>query len=265
MGPARGSAAERGRARVALVTGAGVRVGNAIARDLARHGWHRRRATTAPTRPRGLAGALQADLAAPDGPAALAAAFRARSTALDLLVNSAAAFDALPLEETDAAAFDSQMDLNARAPLLLARALAPLLRRARGAIVNIADVGGGLVPVARLRRLRGLEGGARPPDRVPRARARARGAGERGRARDGPLAGALPRDAPADARRAHPARARGYAGGRRRRPCASSRRRRSSRARCCPWTAAATCRGASDAGRVGTRRTVGLKRAHPRC
>jgi len=57
-----------------------------------------------------------------------------------------AAFDALALEETDAAAFDSQMDLNARAPLLLTRALAPLLRRTRGAVVNVADVGGGLVP-----------------------------------------------------------------------------------------------------------------------
>jgi pteridine reductase len=131
--------------RVALVTGAGVRVGNAIARDLARHGFtvvgHYRSHP-----PRGLPGALQADLAAPDGPAALAAAFRRAHRRLDLLVNSAAAFDALPLEETDAAAVDSQMDLNARAPLLLARALAPLLRRSRGAIVNIADVGGGLVP-----------------------------------------------------------------------------------------------------------------------
>lgn len=143
------SAAGRGvsarGARVALVTGAGVRVGNAIARDLARHGY-----TVVPHYrshpPRGLPGALQADLAAPDGPAALAAAFKRAHHRLDLLVNSAAAFDALPLEETDAAAFDSQMDLNARAPLLLARALAPLLRRARGAIVNIADVGGGLVP-----------------------------------------------------------------------------------------------------------------------
>ena len=135
----------RGERRVALVTGAGVRVGNAIARDLARHGFtvvaHYRSHP-----PRGLPGALQADLAAPDGPAALAAAFKRAHRRLDLLVNSAAAFDALPLEETDAAAFDSQMDLNARAPLLLARALAPLLRRARGAIVNIADVGGGLVP-----------------------------------------------------------------------------------------------------------------------
>jgi pteridine reductase len=61
-------------------------------------------------------------------------------------VNSAAAFDAASLEETDAALFDSQMELNARAPLLLAKALLPLLRRARGSIVNVADVGGGLVP-----------------------------------------------------------------------------------------------------------------------
>lgn len=130
--------------RVALVTGAGVRLGNAIARDLARAGWavaaHWRT-----HRPRGLAAALQADLAAPDGPAALAAAFRARFSRLDLLVNSAAAFDAIPLEETDAAAFDSQMDLNARAPLLLVKALLPLLRRAGGSVVNVADVGGGLV------------------------------------------------------------------------------------------------------------------------
>ncbi|MFT3914674.1 MAG: SDR family oxidoreductase [Anaeromyxobacteraceae bacterium] len=131
--------------RVALVTGAGVRVGEAIARGLARDGWtvaaHYRT-----HRPRGFAAALPADLALPDGPGALAAAFRARFDRLDLLVNSAAGFDEQPLEAIDAASFDAQMDLNARAPLLLARALAPLLRRARGAIVNVADVGGGLVP-----------------------------------------------------------------------------------------------------------------------
>ena len=131
--------------RVALVTGAGVRVGNAIARDLARAGW-----TVAAHfhshRPRGFAAAFQADLARPDGPALLAAAFRARFTRLDLLVNGAAGFEALAVEEIDAAAFDAQMDLNARAPLLLAKALLPLLRRTRGSIVNVADVGGGLVP-----------------------------------------------------------------------------------------------------------------------
>jgi len=128
--------------RIALVTGAGVRVGHAIARDLARHGWtvaaHYRT-----HRPRGFAAALEADLALADGPARLAAAFRARFSRLDLLVNSAAAFEPLALEETDAAAFDAQMDLNARAPLLLVKALLPALRRARGAVVNVADVGGG--------------------------------------------------------------------------------------------------------------------------
>jgi pteridine reductase len=132
-------------ARVALVTGAGVRVGNAIARDLARHGWEVA-AHYRTHRPRGFAAALQADLARPDGPASLAAAFRARFRRLDLLVNGAAAFDALAVEETDAAAFDAQMDLNARAPLLLVKALLPLLRRSRGSVVNVADVGGGLVP-----------------------------------------------------------------------------------------------------------------------
>jgi pteridine reductase len=135
----------RARRRVALVTGAGVRVGREIARDLSRHGWtvagHYR---THP--PRGLAAALQADLAHADGPAELARAFRQRFDRLDLLVSSAATFDALPVSETDAAAFDAQMDLNARAPLLLARALLPLLRRSDGSIVNVADVGGGLVP-----------------------------------------------------------------------------------------------------------------------
>lgn len=131
--------------KVALVTGAGVRVGLAIARHLAAHGW-----TVAghyhSHRPRGLAAALPADLASPDGPDALARAFRARFGRLDLLVCSAAGFDERPLEATDAAAWDAQLDLNARAPLLLARALLPLLRRARGSVVNVVDVGGGLVP-----------------------------------------------------------------------------------------------------------------------
>ncbi len=131
-------------ARVALVTGAGVRVGNAIARDLARDGW-RVAAHYRTHRPRGFAAALEADLAVPDGPARLAAAFRARFSRLDLLVNGAAAFDPLSVEETDAAAFDAQMDLNARAPLLLVKALLPLLRRSKGSVVNVADVGGGLV------------------------------------------------------------------------------------------------------------------------
>lgn len=138
-GPARSSR------KVALVTGAGVRVGEAIARLLARNDW-----TVAAHyhthRPRGFAAALEADLSSPDGPGRLAAAFRSTFDRLDLLVNSAAGFEAIPLAATDAAAFDALMHLNARGPLLLVRALAPLLARCRGAVVNVADIGGGLVP-----------------------------------------------------------------------------------------------------------------------
>jgi pteridine reductase len=133
------------RAKVALVTGAGIRVGEAVARALSRRGYsvaaHYRS-----HRPRGFAAALQADLAAADGPARLAAEFRARFDRLDLLVNSAGVFEGLPLAATDAAAFDSLLALNARAPLLLVRALAPLLARCGGSVVNVADVGGGLLP-----------------------------------------------------------------------------------------------------------------------
>ena len=130
--------------KIALVTGAGVRVGLAIARHLARHGWvvaaHYRS-----HRPRGFEHAFAEDLSTAEGPDRLAGAVRRALGRLDLLVNSAAAFEELPLRATDAAAFDAQMDLNARAPLLLTRACLPMLRRARGAVVNVADVGGGLV------------------------------------------------------------------------------------------------------------------------
>lgn len=133
------------RERVALVTGAGVRVGLAIARDLLHHGFrvaahYRRHPPPRPLVP------LRADLALPSGADALASAFLQRFDRLDLLVCSAAAFEARRLEDTDADAFDAQMDVNARAPLLLTRALAPMLRRSKGSVVNIVDVGGGLVP-----------------------------------------------------------------------------------------------------------------------
>ncbi len=122
-------------------------MGRAIALDLVRHGWtvaaHFKRHRPS----RGLA-AFQVDLSLPGGPEDLAAAFRGRFRRLDLLVCSAAVFERRPLAETDASVFDAHLALNARAPLLLARALAPLLRRSGGSIVNVADICGALVPWA---------------------------------------------------------------------------------------------------------------------
>jgi pteridine reductase len=130
---------------VALVTGAGTRVGRAIALDLSRNGWEVVAHFHAHRPPRSLLG-VQADLSRPDGPTSVAKALRQRFARLDLLVNSAAVFERRPLEDTSAALFDTQMALNARAPLLLTRALLPLLRRAGGSVVNVLDVGGALVP-----------------------------------------------------------------------------------------------------------------------
>jgi pteridine reductase len=135
------------RRRVALVTGAGTRVGRAVALDLARHGWEVVAHFHSHRPPRSLLG-IRGDLSTPDGPASLARAFRKRFDRLDLLVNNAALFERRHLEDTDASLFDEQMALNARAPLLLTRALLTLLRRSRGSVVNVLDVGGALVPWA---------------------------------------------------------------------------------------------------------------------
>ncbi|MFC4728366.1 pteridine reductase [Coralloluteibacterium thermophilus] len=139
-------------APVALVTGAARRIGAAIARRLHADGHalalHYRRpgpeldallAAFEAARP-GSAVALQADLREPQACERLVAEAQARLGRLDALVNNASAFAVAPLEASDAALFDAQFAVNARAPFLLARAAAPFLRAQRGAIVNVADV-----------------------------------------------------------------------------------------------------------------------------
>ena len=59
---------------------------------------------------------------------------------LDALVNNASSFYASPIGEITAAVWDDLMGTNLRAPLFLAQAAAPALRKSQGAIVNIADI-----------------------------------------------------------------------------------------------------------------------------
>ena len=59
---------------------------------------------------------------------------------LDGLVNNASSFYASPIGDITAAIFDDLIGTNLRAPLFLAQAAAPALRKAQGAIVNIADI-----------------------------------------------------------------------------------------------------------------------------
>jgi len=59
---------------------------------------------------------------------------------LDGLVNNASSFHATPLGEIGEREWDDLVGTNLRAPLLLAQAAAPHLRKSRGAIVNIVDI-----------------------------------------------------------------------------------------------------------------------------
>ena len=139
------------RPPVALVTGGAVRVGRAIALGLARAGHHvaisyRSSDDEAEETCRDIRGldrealAVQADLATVDGPSAVVDAVRERFGRLDVLVNSAASFRSLPLEDVDAEEWDSVMALNVRAPHLLVRAAADMLTASGGAVVNITDL-----------------------------------------------------------------------------------------------------------------------------
>ncbi len=59
---------------------------------------------------------------------------------LDGLVNNASSFFATPVGEITASQWQDLIGTNLQAPLFLAQAAAPALRRAGGAIVNIADI-----------------------------------------------------------------------------------------------------------------------------
>lgn len=134
---------------VALVTGAGQRVGRAIAEDLAANGWriavhyHRSREgadalAAAIVAQGGAAHAFPGDLRAPADCEALVTSVHAHFGVLDVLVNSAASMEKSPIGATTAAQFDEIVALNLRAPFLLAQAASRVMR-AGSVVVNIAD------------------------------------------------------------------------------------------------------------------------------
>lgn len=138
-------------AGVALVTGAGHRLGRAFALALAADGHdvavhvHRSREAgeTVVGEIRALgrnAVLLTGDLALPETASRMVADVGEVLGPLSVLVNNAASFDADQLASLDPTRFDRQIALNLRAPLLLARAMAAALpAEGRGVIVNLLD------------------------------------------------------------------------------------------------------------------------------
>lgn len=137
----------------ALVTGAGRRVGRALAVGLAEAGcdvavhFHASRdgaeATAADVRARGRRAALLgADLRDPEQARALASRAAAELGRLDVLVNSAAIMVRQRIEDVTPASWDETMALNVRAAFFAAQGAVPLLRAAKGHVLNLADVAG---------------------------------------------------------------------------------------------------------------------------
>jgi pteridine reductase len=137
--------------RVALVTGAGRRVGQAIAIALGGRGmrvavhYHGSAEGADETvakivASRGEALTFKADLSRTDAARPLVDKVVAAFGSLDVLVNSAAVMVRTPFGEVTAEQWDSMMALNIRAPFFLTQVAAPHLRKASGAVVNIADL-----------------------------------------------------------------------------------------------------------------------------
>jgi pteridine reductase len=137
--------------KVALVTGGAVRVGRALSLGLAEAGYDvvvhfhesEQAARAVALKVEALGGRathVGGDLSRGADAERVVAAGAEAFGRLDLLVNSAASFDAAPLLEVDEERWDRVMALNLKGPFLTVRAAAPMLRQARGSVVNMLDL-----------------------------------------------------------------------------------------------------------------------------
>jgi NAD(P)-dependent dehydrogenase (short-subunit alcohol dehydrogenase family) len=140
--------------KLALVTGGAHRVGRAITLSLAEQGcdllvhYHRAAQAAAQTaaeadRRGGRATCVAADLSTMEGIEQVFAAVDEKLGGLDVLVNSAAVFEPIPLLEATEETWRRTMDLNLRATAFCLQQAARRMRaRGGGAIVNISDAAG---------------------------------------------------------------------------------------------------------------------------
>ena len=141
------------KGRVALVTGAGRRIGRGVALALAAQGAHV--AVHHRSRPEeaeavvgeiaatgGKAFAVQAELRDPEAVAAMVAAVTARAGSLDLLVNNVGTFLVKSIAEVTPAEWEQSLATTVTVTFLACRAALPgMVERGYGRIVNFADAG----------------------------------------------------------------------------------------------------------------------------
>ena len=142
--------------RVALITGAGKRLGRAVALRLASEGAdvavhygkseaEAREVVSEIEKLGRCASAFPAELTDVQAIQKLVQNVASRFARLDILVNCAANFLETKFGETNEATWDASLDTNLKAPFFCAQAAAPhLAKSGRGVIINFADIGGRL-------------------------------------------------------------------------------------------------------------------------
>jgi NAD(P)-dependent dehydrogenase (short-subunit alcohol dehydrogenase family) len=133
--------------RAALITGGSSGIGLAIARMLKEDGFEltlaartRDKVETAAAELR--AHAVTADVVDAEDCARIVEEHRARHGRLDVLVNSAGVGIAGNVDDLSAKQIDVQLNVNLRGLVLVTAAALPLLREARGLVVNLASIAG---------------------------------------------------------------------------------------------------------------------------
>ena len=139
--------------RVALVTGAAIRIGRTLALTLASAGANvavtyrgseaEARKTVAELESLGVkALATRCDVRDPQSVEDAINEVAKLFGRLDLLVNNAGVFETAVLEQITVAQWDAMFETNTRGPFLMAKAAHPYLKAARGRIINIGSLGG---------------------------------------------------------------------------------------------------------------------------
>src|SRR5262249_39830931 len=118
--------------RTALITGASRGIGREVARTLASEGWHVLSGVRDPKSAPPGTQAEAVNMEHPESIAALATRLRARNQDLDALVNNAGVYTGNSRHI---------WDINVRGPLLLTRALEPLLRRNARVVMVTSGLG----------------------------------------------------------------------------------------------------------------------------
>jgi NAD(P)-dependent dehydrogenase (short-subunit alcohol dehydrogenase family) len=139
--------------QVALVTGSAKRLGRAIALHLAdeganlvihfNHSGADAKELVSQIRKMGrCAIGVKADLAKKSEIDRLLASADREFGRLDILINNASNFLHTKFATTTEETWDAALDINLKAPFFCAQAAAPLLKKTRGNIINLSDVGG---------------------------------------------------------------------------------------------------------------------------